>query len=657
MELFFYSIGIVFFFGLLAIALPEKLKGVFTAFGNTAALSLPIFRAVETLLTKTVAKTAFELPFPFGSVSFSMDSLSAFFVLLICLIAIFATFYSIGYLKPYNGKKYPIGSHYFFLNLLIISMLGVVTVQNTFAFLFIWELMSLSSFVLILFDNRKKETVSAAMTYFIMMHIGWICLVIGFFLAYSATGSFEFSALKTAFEKMPSLYYPVFFLLFAGFGMKAGFVPLHHWLPQAHPAAPSHVSALMSGVMIKTGIYGILRLLTMMGIPTLEVGYFILIVSIITAFYGIVQAMVQRDMKTLLAYSSVENIGIIGIGIGIGVLGQSYQNTMMMIFGYAGAFLHLLNHSLFKSMLFFGAGIVYNGTHTRDIEKLGGLMKRMPMTGMLFLIGVIAITGLPPLNGFIGEFAIYLGMFSSMESGKIALTVSSILSIAALSGIGVVSLITFTKAFGVAFLGSPRSAYPEENSTSRWMILTMAMPAVLCILIGLFPQFVYEFILTKVILIPEVPGRVMETGTIFTNLSYGLWIFIGIMLAVVVLRAIALWKKPVTEYKTWDCGYQAGNSRIQYTGYSYQKLFMYLVRPLAGVKVERRKPEGLFPKKSFMRIRIFEKFNRYIFQPIGIAVEKAFDFVSRVQTGNTQSYILFGVIFLLILLVWAVVGA
>ena len=274
-----------------------------------------------------------------------------------------------------------------------------------------------------------------------------------------------------------------------GFGIKAGFVPFHNWLPEAHPIAPSHISAIMSGVMIKTGIYGILRILMLSGGVTKFIAYFVLIIAVISALYGILYAVGQSDIKKMLAYSSIENIGIIGIGIGVGMLGLVYNHPMVAFLGFIGVHFHILNHSIFKNLLFFGAGAVYLKSHTKNMELLGGLIKKMPKTGILFLTGCIAICALPPFNGFIGEFLIYFGILKGLSINSFFNFLILIFAFAGLALVGTMALLCFTKAFSITFLGHQRSKYAEnvKDESPHSIIMPMGILAVFALSVGLFP--------------------------------------------------------------------------------------------------------------------------------------------------------------------------
>ena len=364
-------------------------------------------------------------------------------------------------------------------------MLLVVVARNGVLFLMSWELMSLASFFLVTLEDEKESVRRAGWIYLVAMHLGTAFLLALFLLLGKNAGSLDFERLSTA--AAPS---GVFFLLAViGFGTKAGFIPMHVWLPEAHPAAPSHVSAVMSGVMIKTGIYGLLRMLTLLGPPPAWWGWTLVAIGVVSGILGVLYALSQHDLKRLLAYHSVENIGIIALGLGVGVLGISYQNPTMAALGLTGGLLHVVNHAVFKSLLFLGAGSVLHATGTGELDRLGGLLKRMPVTGATFLIGAAAISGLPPLNGFVSEFLIYLGAIAGLGSQAHiapAWPLMSVLVVGGLALIGGLAAACFTKAFGIVFLGEPRSGEAahahEAGAAMRWPMVVLAG---LCVLIGL----------------------------------------------------------------------------------------------------------------------------------------------------------------------------
>ena len=446
----------------------------------------------------------------------------------------------------------------------------------------------------------------------------------------------------------------VFMLAFVGFGIKAGFVPFHNWLPDAHPAAPTHVSGIMSGVMIKTGIYGILRVLFMIGIPSKMISYTVLTVAVISALYGVLYAITQHDIKRLLAYHSIENIGIIGIGIGVGMLGLAYGNPIVAAFGFAGGILHVLNHSIFKELLFFVAGSTYIKTHTRNIEMLGGLIKKMPYTALMFIIGSVAICGLPPFNGFISEFLIYAAMLIGIPSSEVGLFITVVLSLAALAMVGTMAILCFTKASGIMFLGEARSEHASnvKEDVSAVMILPMSILALATFFIGMYPQYIIAGILSPVALFVKGNALLPMFETIMAimqNLSWLFFIFLVILIAVCVVRLVI--NRRFAEHTTWGCGYDRPNARMQYTASSYADLFISTLKPLFKRVAHIKKPKDLFPKEAYYEVEIEDIEEAYIVKPLLKWDEKLLAKFERIQNGNIQQYILFGLVFLVLAII------
>ena len=424
-----------------------------------------------------------------GQIPIRIDALSAWMILIINITFITGVIYGTGYLSVYDNPK-NIRLHKTIFFILHLSMILVCVIQNFIVFLIVWEIMTASSFLLIIFEYWNKNTMKAGLNFFIQSHIGVVFIITAFIWVMSKTGSTDFNAVKIFSANLPNaVAITLFVLLFIGFGFKAGFVPFHTWLPYAHPAAPSHISGMMSGVIIKLGIYGILRVILLINGNYIIIGEIILLVSVVSGLYGVILAIVQHNLKKLLAYHSIENIGIIGIGIGIGTLGLGLKNDFLAIAGFAGGLLHILNHSLFKSLLFYGAGSVYQQTHTLEVERLGGLIKRMPQTAALFLVAAIAICGLPPLNGFISEYLIFSGIYSSLKSNSFAFSLFMLTTFVSLVVIGGLAMLCFTKAFGIVFLGIERKPYhTEPKEVSQMMLFPQYMAAALIIFIGFFPQ-------------------------------------------------------------------------------------------------------------------------------------------------------------------------
>ncbi|MCF0178037.1 MAG: hypothetical protein HUJ90_05375, partial [Bacteroidales bacterium] len=333
------------------------------------------------------------------------DPLSWWFIAIITLIFAAGALYGRDYLKAYSEHKRELCLHYFWYLLTFVSMIALTLAAQAVAFLIVWELMALGSFFLIIFESWNKDVIAAGINFFIQSHISVILLSVGFLIMHSKTGSFLFADWSSYHGNVAL----PFALVCCGFAIKAGFVPFHTWLPVAHPAAPAHISGVMSGVIIKIGIYGLLRSISIFNVNMIVAGSIILAVSVISGLYGVMMAIVQHNLKRLLAYHSIENIGIIGMGIGIGTLAMGAGYPALAALGFGGALLHTLNHALFKSTLFFTAGNIYQAAHTLNVEKMGGLLKKLPVTGLIFLVSAVAICGLPPMNGFVSEMMIYLG--------------------------------------------------------------------------------------------------------------------------------------------------------------------------------------------------------------------------------------------------------
>src|SRR3990167_531598 len=364
----------------------EVWKGYITLFAVLGNTVLSSYIAVIALKGHNYEEIFYGGPV-FGEIPVRVDALGAWFILLMNFTTLTGILYGRKYLSHYKNHPPNITIHYSSYIAIHLTMLGIYAVQNSLVFLCVWELMAICSFFLIVFEHEKVKTIKAGINFLVQAHIGIVFLMLGFIYVHAHTGSFDFAAINLySVTAGNAVNFILFLCFFIGFATKAGFVPFHTWLPYAHPAAPAHVSGMMSGVIIKLGIFGILKMLLLIKGNYLLLGYIILILSVISGLYGVMLAIVQHNVKKLLAYHSIENIGIIGIGIGLGCIGLGLNNSGLAFAGFAGALLHTLNHSLFKSLLFYGAGTVYQATHTMDMERLGGLIKKMPKTATLFLI-------------------------------------------------------------------------------------------------------------------------------------------------------------------------------------------------------------------------------------------------------------------------------
>lgn len=650
-------IGTALFFlgGLLEFFTRQRCLGFIFA-GSAVLAQFFILPAVFAVLT-TGHSVFLSLDFsdPIGTAFLRLDPLAAFFALIISCGGLLAAIYSLGYMKMYRTSNYLLTRYYFFMGLLVVSMLLVVTVQNALLFLIVWEMMSLTSYFLVAFEHHNAEVRRVGLYYLVAMQVSAAFLLTAFAWISSLVHSLDFADFGSILGLPGPLSTGLFLLFLIGFGCKAGLLPLHTWLPLAHPAAPTGVSAIMSGVMIKTGIYGLLRILVIGGVPNIAVAYIVFGVSLISGIFGVMNAIVQHDLKKLLAYHSIENIGIIGIGIGLGMLGIAYRQDAIALCGFLGGLLHVFNHFTFKSLLFYGAGVVYTKTHTRDIEKLGGLIHYLPVTAMLFLIASLAISGLPLFSGFISEFAIYTGLVRSLVPGSAIFPVAIACGLTGLAFIGVLAVLCFTKVFSVCFLGLPRVPHEVKLSeSSAFMLTPMIILSVFIVLIGLFP-------LLALPLLKNVVGQfvplVASTGwdnmmVLFCRLSLAMVILGGLILFCLALRWVLLRGKEVTIFKTWDCGYQVASSRMSYTGSSFAAPFLHLVALFIPQHIKVRRPRGLFPRYAHYEGHHDDFIAFYLVDPFNRVIRLAMGLFSWMQSGRTQQYILYGLIFLIILIIW-----
>jgi len=595
------------------------------------------------------------LPHLAGDIGIRIDCLSAWFILIINFTSIMGVLYGSGYLKAYRHLKINLELHWVFYVLFHLSMLWVCMFEHGVAFLIAWELMSLSSLMLVIFESQNKSILKAGINYMIQMHISVVLLTLGFVFLYVNTGSFNFSALAQ-FPLAPHWMW-VFILLFAGFAIKAGFIPFHTWLPHAHPAAPSHISGVMSGVIVKLGIYGIFRIIMYMRTDWLIIGEVILALSVVTAIFGIANAALRTDFKQMLAYCTIENVGIIGIGIGIGLIGIGNGNQMMVILGFSGALLHTLNHSLFKSLLFFGAGSIYQQTHTRNIDRLGGLIKKMPVSAVMFLIGAIAIGGIPPFNGFVSEFIISKGLLNGLIGFQgISQAILLILAITGLVIVGGMSLATFTKTFGVIFLGTPREELSHEpREASFIMLLPQYLIVVGMLSVAFVPQFYFSYAVKVVFSsfatafqgIPVSFSPVIDT---VSNIGRMALTFILLMLLVYAVRWLFVRKRQSVIYETWGCGYISPVKKAQYTGKSFNRsfglLFNFIVRERRTIdKITKTK---IFPSPFNFSTSYIDILDNYIISPLAKRVTFALNYFQFIQNGRIQSYVLYGLFFIIL---------
>lgn len=635
---------------------PTKIKAYTAAFAIIINSIISSYLSISAL-TGQIVNFTFSGGNLLGDVLIRVDELSAWFILIINFTCLTGIFYGIEYLKKQKEPAKKLTLHWILFVLFQASMLWVCMIQHGLAFLIIWEIMSLSSVLLVIFDYQNPKIIKAGINYLIQMHLSIVFLTIGFIWLYFRTDSFSFDAFSTYFGENSNI--GLFLILFTGFAFKAGFIPFHGGLLQGDPAAPSHIAGIMSGVLVKLGIYGIFRVITYLKADYLLLGEIILSISVLTGLFGILNAAVHRNLKKMLAYCTVENIGTIGIGIGTGLIGLGNNVPVLYYLGFGGALLHVLNHSLFKSLLFFSAGSVAQQTNTSDMEKLGGLIKRMPRTAVAFLIAAIGICGLPPFNGFISEFLIYSGLIEGVKVHNTNEMILFSLSLAGLSIIGGLSILTFTKSFGTVFLGNARKKLPAEpREVSRQMLIPQYIIIALMMSVAVFPQFYWRFTgnilsaLTKNFAVPQ-PPEFSNYLSILQNISRYSMLFIGLILIFWGIRSYVLRGKMQAVQPTWGCGYTAPTSKIQYTGKSFSKslskMFNFIV--IERKQYEELKAGEIFPQTRKHASHYHDFFEFRFIHTITNQLVYAANYFRFIQNGRIQSYVLYGIVFILFIFI------
>ena len=588
-----------------------------------------------------------------ASFSVAFDPLTGFFLLPIYGLSAVCAVFGAGYLThAHHGRG--TAAHWFFYALLVSSMALVVLARNAVLFLVAWEVMSLSSWQLVTFEHEREETRQAGITYLVATQIGTAFLLVMFLVLGGSGGSLDFANLGATGATASA----VFLLALIGFGTKAGIVPLHVWLPEAHPAAPSHVSALMSGVMIKTGIYGIVRMLSLLGAPPAWWGWTLVCVGAVSGVMGVLFALAQHDIKRLLAYHSVENIGIICLGLGVGLLGTSYGLPVVAVLGFAGGLLHVLNHALFKGLLFLGAGAASHAAGTREIDRLGGLLRRMPFTGAAFLVGAAAICGLPPLNGFVSELLVFLGAFNAAATGPTLPAAAAGVVVAALALIGGLAVACFTKAFGISFLGEPRTpAAAAAKEAGASMLVPLLVLAAGCAGIGVLGPFAIALLAPLAGALAGVDPSASavflgRAGAGFVQVTIVAGVLAAAAIGLAILRAALLSRRTVRSAGTWDCGYTRPDARMQYTASSFAQPLVGMFRfPLATRRHWAPITEH-FPAKAEFSSHTPDLFAEGIFRPAFAGVGLLLSRLRWLQHGRLQLYVLYVAATLLVLLVW-----
>lgn len=681
MELLLAAVVVLVGSGLIALALrrspgPSSRVGALGVVAAAVLCAGPVLRVLA--IAEPLADYSLDWSMPGGLFVVGLDVLSAWFLLLVLVVPPLAAVFGCEFLKAYAPQK-SLGENWLAYNLVVAGMLVVTIARDGLLFLMAWEIMALASYFLVVFEHEREEVRQAGWTYLVASHLGTAFLFAMFILMGPDAGPLAFgdatrgpSPVATHLAgATPDRLSLLFVLAVIGFGTKAGFMPFHVWLPEAYPAAAGHTPAMLSGVMSKMGIYGLLRVIALItAVPTFQPpvwwGLLLIGLGILSGLGGILSAVGQRQLRRILAYSSIENMGIIGIGLGTGLLGLSARNVPITVLGFAGAVFHALNHSLFKGLLFLGAAAVEQSTGTGNINLMGGLLKRLPNLGIPFLVGCVAIAGLPPLNGFASEFLIY------MTALREELLPSGVAAVAALSGIAALTLIggfaayCFTMVAAIAFLGEPRSA---EAGAARPVGLLMQAPVWLlalgCFGVGMLAPRLMEVLapivhsvthLDSAAVALHLVGGTGEGPVVARDLLRGIVTATGSLLAVALVLAFVrrqlLRGREVTESGTWGCGFYLPDASMQYTASSFAQPLVDLIAPLLRMRKHIVRPMGLFPNAALLWTESPDVGREKFYAPVFRAVASVILRLRWVQHGRLHLYVLYIAITIVLLLFW-----
>lgn len=636
------------------------------------ASGVGIVLGVTGLLSPEAWTASAQSTVPFLNFAIRLDSLSSFFVLTISLAGLATSTFAMGYVTKFYGRV-ALGTLGSLFNGFLLSMTLVVLADNGFFFLIVWELMSLLSYFLVVTEHEKADVRYAGAFYFIMTHVGTAFIIVTFLVFLQAGGSFSFEAFRHPEHPLPEGMRTLAFLTaLIGFGTKAGIVPLHVWLPYAHPAAPSHISALMSGVMIKTAIYALIRIYFdfLGGEFPWWWGFVVLVIGAASALLGVMYALMEHDLKSLLAYHSVENIGIILLGIGAGMIFQSFGMRELAALGLLAGLYHTVNHAMFKALLFLGAGSLLYATHTRNMEEYGGLLRRMPWTGAFFLIGAVSISALPPTNGFVSEWLVFQSLFLSFHIPDIFLKLMLPLAAAILALTGALALACFAKAFGISFLALPRSTHARHaEEVPVPMRMGMTLLAVVCVALGLGPMVVVPLLDRVVAPFAGVPIQekvlamdgwaLAPVNVEFSSLSTPALALLLVVLSMLGLGlAVAFGGRVNTRrYKTWGCGINL-TPRMEYTATGFvqpiKRVFSALYQPTVKLETEFLKESRYFAKRQHFEFHIEPLFQKYLYDPLITFFTTMADRLKVIQAGSLHLYLTYIFVTLIALLLLAV---
>jgi hydrogenase-4 component B len=601
-----------------------------------------------------------------------LDQLSGFFLVVIGLLSFVVSIYSLGYIKGFLGLR-PVTSLIVFSALFLAGMFLVVLADDAFIFLVAWELMAGSSYFLVLFEDERVENRRAAFLYLVVAHVGAVSILLSFGVmaglatGFAGFGGYTFDAMRQA--TLPAGWATAAFLLsLAGFSAKAGVVPLHVWLPEAHPVAPSNVSALMSGVMIKTAIYGIVRVVfDLIGTFPWWWGALVLVLGLLSAIYGMLSSVMQQDLKKLLAYSSVKNIGIILVGLGLAMIFASYGMKLLAALALVAALYHTLNHAMFKGLLFMGAGAVLHAAHERNMERMGGLIHALPWTSALFLVGCISISALPPFNGFVSEWLTYQAFLLSPALSSPLLNLLIPLGAALVALSSALAAAAFVKAFGITFLGHRRAnRHAQVHEVDGFMRSGMLMAAVVCLLLGILPTLVIRWMdpVTDQLVKGAISSSASGLGWMWLTplsherASYSAPMAFLVILLVVLVTYLLLHTRPgaIRRAPLWDCGFEKITERMQYSAGAFsmplRRVFGFLFHIKEEVRVHPPAQHPAYPDRILYHLRVRDRFWGWLYQPIIDASFWISRKVGMLQQGKIQVYLIYSFVTIIVLLIF-----
>lgn len=612
---------------------------------------------------------------PFGAPALALDPLSRIFLLPVFGLGLVCALSGSAALRHERASEHNLAAHWFFYLLLLLGMAVVACAADAILFLLAWEVMSLAPFFLIDFNDRDSSVRDASWVYLTAAHLGAVLLIAFFVGLWQATGQTGLIAAETApalSELDGGALSLLFLLAFAGFGAKAGIAPMHVWLPDAHPAAPAHISALLSGAMINMGLYGLIRSISLLAGPAASLpgmvgqlpgwwGWLLLVTGLCTALIGIIKALGQGNLKRLLAYSSVENMGIMFIGLGCGLVGTACGEAWIALLGFSGALLHMLNHAGFKGLLFLCAGEVLHATGSIRMELLGGLQKIMPLTGLLFALGAASIACLPPFSGFTGEFAIFLALAGGASAPGVELQLGLLFALGLLALVSGLACALYVKAYGMVFLGSPRTGFAANahapGASALWPLF---IPAAACVAGGLLAPLFFDVAAGTALSAAPLPAGLLDACAVtrgavaadYARLAVFGCALTGLVCLLWLARRALLRGRAVKIRETWGCGYQASSARIQYSEGSFSEPLARIFAPLMGLTIHSEPVRGIFPKKASLGLSAPDRFRNLLFTPLFEGVERICNACKIIQHGKIHIYILYILATVVGLLIW-----